>query len=398
MYDAIVVGARAAGAPCAMLLAKHGHKVLLVDRATFPSDTMSTLVLQTAAMNALKRWGLLEAVAASGCTPIRQWRWSLDDFVLEGFPWSPEGWDHGFAPRRTVLDTILVKAAVAAGAELREGFVFEDVVRDGAGAVTGVRGRSGGGATLSESARIVIGADGLHSKVADAVKAERYYDKPTLQFGYFSFFSGVGGEVMDSRASEGSTCVLVPTNDQCTLVFAGGKAERFSAFKADVEGSFLRALDACGLGERVRAGKQEERFTGTAGVPTFFRQSFGEGWALVGDAGYTKDPITGQGIADAFRYAEKLADAVHDGLTGKRPMAEALEQYQTERDWTSMPFAEWTYRLSALKPVSERVKPVLRAVQKSREQMARFMGLNSGTVSPAEFFDPANVERLLAGK
>jgi flavin-dependent dehydrogenase len=381
-----------------MRLAQRGYRVLLIDRAEFPSDTMSTFYLQPDAISALSRWGLLDAVASSGCPAIRSWRWGFGEFNLEGFPWSPDGLDRSYAPRRTVLDLIVLQAAVRAGAEVRERVAFQDVVRDGGGRVVGVRATTDAGTTFVERARIVVGADGMRSRVADAVGATRYVDKPGLICGYYSFWSGVPVDAMESCIQDGRMTLLLPTNDSLALVWAAERADRFHEFRADIEGNMLRVLDATGQGARVRAGKREERFVGTAGAPTFFRQSHGDGWALVGDAAYHKDPITAQGIADAFRYAELLADAIHAGLSGEHPLADALAAYQRRRDELSMPFSEWTYRLSALKASSSAVKGVLRALADRPEDVRRFMGLNACTVSPTEFFTKANVMRLLSSK
>jgi flavin-dependent dehydrogenase len=382
-----------------MRLAQRGYRVLLLDRAKFPSDTMSTLYLQPEGIAALSRWGLLEAVVASGCPAIRTWRWGIEELTLEGFPWTPDGRDCSYAPRRTILDPLLLQAAARAGAEVREQAAFNDVVRDDTGRVIGVRGTTTtDGTAFVEHARVVIGADGMHSRVAKAVGAARYVDKPGLIFGYYAFWSGVPADAMETYIRDGRMALFVPTNDALTLVWVGEHADRFPAFRADVEGNYLRGLDAIGQGARVRAGKREERFIGTAETPMFFRQSHGDGWALVGDAAYHKDPITAQGISDAFRYAELLADAIHAGLAGERPLADALADYQRRRDELAMPLAEWTYRQSALKPPTEGVKAMLRALADRPEEVSRFMGLNAGTVSPTEFFTPANVTRILSAR
>ena len=162
-YDAIVVGARCAGSPTAMLLARAGQRVLLVDRATFPSDTVSTHAVHAPGVAALRRWGLLERLDATGCPPLRTYSYDFGPFTISGPP-NPVDGDvcYAYGPRRTVLDKLLVDAAAEAGAEVREGFVVEEVVFDN-NAVTGLRGHAKGGKTVTESARIVIGADGRNS-------------------------------------------------------------------------------------------------------------------------------------------------------------------------------------------------------------------------------------------
>src|SRR3954447_25264473 len=131
-YDAIIVGARCAGSPTAMLLARKGYRVLVVDRATFPSDTVSTHLVQPSGVAALDRWGVLDGVVASDCPPIDIHRFDFGPLAISGTPLAVDGWSTAYAPRRTVLDTLLVDAAAASGAEVREGFIVDEVmVEDG---------------------------------------------------------------------------------------------------------------------------------------------------------------------------------------------------------------------------------------------------------------------------
>ena len=183
-YDAIVVGARCAGSPTATLLARKGYKVLVVDRASFPSDTISTHVVHPTGVAALDRWGLLDAVTSSGCPPIDTYTFDFGPFTIAGSPGTAEH-PVGYCPRRTVLDKILVDAASSAGVEVREGFVVEEVVIGG-GRVTGIRGKSNGGTSMIERARVVVGADGLRSLVARSVRAEQYNEVPPQICGYYS--------------------------------------------------------------------------------------------------------------------------------------------------------------------------------------------------------------------
>jgi 2-polyprenyl-6-methoxyphenol hydroxylase-like FAD-dependent oxidoreductase len=397
MYDAIVVGARCAGSTTAMLLARQGYKVLLVDKATFPSDTMSTLYLHPTAMTLLERWGLVEQLRAGNAPAIRQWVARFDDVLLTGFPWSPDGVTESFAPRRTVLDKILVDGAASAGAVLREGVVFEDVLRAG-DVVTGVRCRTKAGVTFEERARVVVGADGLRSPVAEAVGASRTVDRPSLTCAYYAFYSGLGEPVCSMYARARRWVATFPTNDGLSLVYVGLPHAEFPAFKADIEGNFLATLEAVSaeLAARVRAGKREERFVGTADLPGFFRRAHGAGWALVGDAGYHKDPCTAQGMSDAFRGADQLASAIDDGLSGKKPLQNALAEYEQRRNERAMPMFEWTCRVAEMKPLSPKMASLLAAIKVSQEDTNRFLGLNAGTVLAPEFFAPDNIARILA--
>ncbi|HUR33075.1 MAG TPA: FAD-dependent monooxygenase [Vicinamibacterales bacterium] len=193
-YDAIIVGARCAGSPTAMLLARKGYRVLVVDRATFPSDTLSTHVVQPLAVSALARWGLAARLAATGCPPIHTYTFDFGPFTIAGAPGTPDS-PVAYCPRRTVLDKLLVDAAAEAGAEVREGFTVDEVVSEG-GRVVGIRGHAKGGAPVTERAAVVVGADGRNSVVAHAVAPEHYHDKPPLLAPYYAYWSGLP---MDGR-------------------------------------------------------------------------------------------------------------------------------------------------------------------------------------------------------
>lgn len=195
-YDVIIIGARCAGAPTAMVLASKGYRVLLLDRATFPSDTISTHIVHPPGVASLKRWGLLDRLASTGCPPITSYSFDFGPIKIVGSHQPYDGVSHAYCPRRTVLDYLLVEAAVAAGAELRERFSVEEImIKDGC--VTGVRGHTAGGMTITERARVVVGADGRHSMVANAVQAPRYDERPTLAVAYYAYWSGLRAEAFD---------------------------------------------------------------------------------------------------------------------------------------------------------------------------------------------------------
>ncbi|MCU1350041.1 MAG: oxidoreductase, partial [Acidobacteria bacterium] len=293
-YDAIVVGARCAGAPSAMLLARKGYRVLVVDRASFPSDTLSTHMIHAPGIAALKRWGVLDTVTGTGCPPIETYSFDFGPFTIAGTPRPCDGVSAGYAPRRMVLDKILVDAAAHAGAEVRERFTLDDVVVE-EGTVVGIRGHGEDGKSVLERARVVIGADGRNSQVAKAVRPEQYNDKPMLQWSYYTYWSGLPVDGFEIVVRPDRGWGMFSTNDGLTLLVVGWPYAESAAYKADVEANYLKALElAPEVAERVRAATREERFYGGS-VPNFFRKPFGPGWALVGDAGYTKDPITAQG-------------------------------------------------------------------------------------------------------
>ncbi|HEX3244377.1 MAG TPA: NAD(P)/FAD-dependent oxidoreductase [Chloroflexota bacterium] len=396
MYDAIIVGARCAGSPTAMLLARKGYRVLLLDRSTFPSDILSTHYIQPPGIERLKRWGLLARVAASNCPPVGKGKFDVGPIVLEGSPPPANDSAEAYCPRRTVLDNILVKAAVEAGAELREGYAVQEVLSE-YGRVTGIRGRDSRGAVSEEQARIVIGADGMHSMVAHSVHAPSYNEVPSLTCGYYSYWSGIPWEGFELYSREGRAIILVPTNDDQVCLAVQWPHSEFEAFRADIEGNFLRTLElAPDLAERVRDGRREARFVGTADMPNFYRRPYGPGWALVGDAGYHKDPHTGQGITDAFRDAELLSDAIDEGFTDREPLNEALAQYERRRNDATMAMYDFTCKLASLEPPAPEMQQLFAALQGNQMETNRFFGAIAGTVPVQEFFAEENIGRIIA--
>jgi 2-polyprenyl-6-methoxyphenol hydroxylase-like FAD-dependent oxidoreductase len=394
-YDVIVVGARCAGSPTAMLLARAGHRVLVVDRARFPSDTLSTHLIHPPGVAALRRWGLLDRLVGTGCPPIDSYNFDFGPFTLSGRPGTADE-PYAFAPRRTVLDKLLVDAAAAAGAEVREGFTVEDVVLED-GRVAGVRGHGQDGRTVTERATVVVGADGRHSRVAQAVAPEHYRDKPPLLAGYYSYWSGLP---MDGRfetyVRPDRGFAAWPTHDDLTLVIGGWPYAELEANRHDIEGNFLAMVElAPGFAERLRAGRREERFVGTA-VANYFRTPYGPGWALVGDAGYNKDFITAQGISDCFRDAEACATALDRSFRGVQPFDAAMAAYQAARDETVSGMYELTLEFASLAPPPPELAQLLAAMHGNQDAMDAFARVNAGVTPPAELFSPESAGRILA--
>ena len=382
MYDVIIVGARAAGSPTAMLLARQGHRVLLVDRATFPSDTLSTHYIHQPGVARLQRWGLLERVIATGCPPSRSLVFDVGPFALTGSPLPIDGMAEAYAPRRTVLDALLMEAAAEAGAEVRTGFPVDELVFED-GAVVGIRS----GETV-ERARVVIGADGRNSCVARAVEAPEYDARRGLACAYYTYWSGIEDGDVALYPREGRMVMGgAATNDGLRIVIVFWPKDEFHAVRANVEESFHDALAlAPSLAERLATGERAERFYGIGDLPFYYRRPYGPGWALVGDAGYHKDPITAQGITDAFRDADLLAAALDASFTGSQPLGEALADYERIRNEETRPMYELTYEFASLAPPAAEQQALFASLRGDQERTNRFLSTVAGTVSLAEFF------------
>ena len=396
MYDAIIVGARCAGSPTAMLLARRGYRVLLVDKATFPSDAISTHIIWPHGAEIMDRWGLLDRLVLTGCPPVAlQLIFDVGPFALKGGVTDTNGGRGGFCPRRTVLDKLLVDAAVAAGAELREGFIVEDLVWDGQ-RVAGIRGRSRTSSTTEERAHIVVGADGVHSLVAKAVKAPEYDTKPPLTTNYYSYFSGFEAKDLEEYVRDYQAVGCFPTHDGLTLIAVLWPTSKFHEVRSDIEGSVRKVLELTPtVADRLQRATREEKWVGIAGVPNYFRQPFGSGWALVGDAAYDKDPITAQGISDAFIDAESLVTALDDGWSGRRSLGDALAAHQASRDQRVKPMYDFTCQLATLEPAPPHMRQLFGALRGNQTATNEFYSAITGSRPLPMFMNPENLNRII---
>jgi len=231
-YDAIVIGARCGGSPTAMLLARKGYRVLMVDRATFPSDTVSTHFIHAPGMAALERWGLRDTLAMTGCPQIRQYSFDFGPFTIAGAPRGVDGVREAYCPRRPVLDTMLVHAAADAGVEVREAFSVTNVLIED-GTVVGLRGTDADGRPVTELATVVIGADGRNSAVAKAVQPDQYNEKPAVGPAFYSYWSGVGSSGFEVFVRDRCGMAAFPTHDDLTLVIVGLPEDDFNAARTN---------------------------------------------------------------------------------------------------------------------------------------------------------------------
>jgi flavin-dependent dehydrogenase len=400
MYDVIVVGARCAGAPTAMLLARQGRRVLLVDRAHFPSDTISTHGITHRGLRLLQAWGLYQRILASNCPEVLRCTNDYGGDALSGAFYKADGVAALVCPRRTVLDKILIDASVEAGVELRQGFSVQDLVMEN-GCISGIRGRSGRGAVVTEYARVVVGADGRHSQVARAVQAPSYKEVPPLMCWYYSYWSNLQEEparlgiYIDNQQRR--KMLIIPTNDGLTCILVGWPHSEFSQVRANIEQEYLKVIQmiAPAIAERLHDSDRVERFYGIADLPNFFRKPYGPGWALVGDAGYHKDPVAAHGIADAFRDADFLAHAIHAGLNGEMPMMMALAEYERRRNEDAFPRYEQNCVAASFTPIPAR-EAALRAALHHVDQVDidTYLSVKIGTASSEAFYAPANLERI----
>jgi len=390
-YDVVVVGGRVAGASTALLLARAGARVAVVERGDVGRDTVSTHALMRAGVLQLSRWGVLDHLVTAGTPPVRQ--------TVFGYPdgervrvsiRSSHGVAALYAPRRTLLDRVLLGLAEDAGAEVHRRTDVIGLRRSADRRVTGVvtRGPSG---DRELAAEVVVGADGLRSTVAREVGA------PTVRRGaaasgvlyrYVRDLQVVGYEWFYGN---GAAAGLVPTND-ATCVFVSTTPGLLRAHRrAGSEAAYDALLDAAspGLGERVRAGTGRSPMRGWRGAVGHVRQSWGPGWALVGDAGYYKDPITAHGITDALRDADLLAFAIQRATAGGPDASHAMAAYQETRDRLSRALWDVTEEVAGYRWDAARARSLMRAVSASMsDEVDHLWHLGHRTGSPAGLMVP----------
>jgi flavin-dependent dehydrogenase len=395
MYDVVIVGARCAGSALALMLARHGLNVLAIDRTTFPSDTMSGHFIHPAGVSCLRRLGLLESLQALGAPAQETMTVDFGPIILSGLPApAADGTAVGYAPRRYRFDPMLAGAAVAAGADLREGVSFVEPLVEGE-RVVGIRTTTPSGRTEDMRSRLVVGADGKRSRFARAVRAEAYGRQGAATCLYYAYWAGFDTQGTRLFVRDGLFCAASPTNDGLTFLGIAWPRMEFARVRADIGRAYRDAADTLPwVADRLAAAEQVGRFIGTADLEGFFRAASGAGWALLGDAGYHKDPITAQGMTDALLHAELLAAAIVEGMSGARPLDRALIDYGHRRDAAARPMYNLTADLARLAPPTAEMRALLQAVHDSPAETGRFLGVIGGTVPVPDFFAPANLARI----
>ena len=347
-HDVLIVGARVAGSALAGLLGRLGHDVTIVDRADLPSDTVSTHLISRTGMVALGRWDVLEDVRASGAPELREITFHRADGSVTRPVRPSQQVEYLLAPRRFVLDALLAEAAVRSGARLRTGLNAVGVRRDGTGRVTGVHGHDRAGRDVELSARFVVGADGLHSRIARFVGAELVDRRPDGGSARYTYYAGLPWSGIEFYVTHGALAGVFPTHNAeacvwiCTPTVSGPRD-----FDADLQ------RFAPGLASRLRGGRRTSQISGMRRSPNHVRRASGPGWALVGDAGFHRDPIGAHGISDAFRDAELLAACLDAALRGRADEPAALGAYQRHRDASLADIFDLTCALGSYPPVPE---------------------------------------------
>jgi flavin-dependent dehydrogenase len=355
-HDIVVVGGRVAGSATAMLLARLGRDVVVVDQASFPSDTVSTHSIARSGVVQLRRWDLLDEVLDSGAPAIRQVTFNAGGESITRTIKDKAGVDLLVAPRRYVLDTILAAAARRAGAQVRPGITVTGVRRDGAGRVVGVTGHDRAGVRIDLGARWVVGADGLGSRVAGLVGAPVVEARLAGGAAQYAYYAGIPWSGIEFFVAERSFAGVFPTHHGEACIFVCNPAadaravRRRTGSRVEAFGELLERSHP-ELAERLRQARRTSPVQGMLRQPNQLRQAFGPGWALVGDAGYYRDAITAYGISDAFRDAELLAVALNRALAGDAEESAALAAYQRQRDQALAEIFEITCRLAAYPPV-----------------------------------------------
>jgi flavin-dependent dehydrogenase len=319
------------------------------------------------------------------------------DFPLTGKDLVRDGVALGYAPRRWALDKVLIEAAAEAGAEIREDFPVESFISE-YGRICGVRGRRRTDmALVHEHATVTVGADGRNSRLARAVNTPVYEEVEPLTCWYFSYWSGVPANGLEIYVRHRRVVFAFPTNDGLFGVFIAWPAAELATVRRNIEDEFMAALDGVPeLAERVRNGRQEERFLGATDLPNFVRTPFGPGWALAGDAGCHKDPFLALGVCDAFRDAELLANAIDDGLSGRRDLEKALAEYERLRNEATLADYRENVHLAQFKPLPEEAQQLRAALRGNQDATNRFYLAREGMIPPDTFFNPDNLQTIMA--
>ncbi|MER7981923.1 NAD(P)/FAD-dependent oxidoreductase [Streptomyces sp. NPDC095817] len=368
-----------------MLFAQQGYRVLLLEKARFPQDTLSSHYIHQQGIALLNRWGLLDRIRDSGAQPITHQRYEGPGVRIEGFSLPIDGLRTTYAPRRYVLDPILADGAVAAGVDFQQGCAVNDLLFDG-DRVTGVRYTTPAGTVTTEQARLVVGADGMRSLVARKTGAPNVIEHPRMTCTYYSYWSGVPSD-FELYERTGRWIGVLPTNDDLTLLMAYFPQEDFGQVRKAVEPAYLDAFrtTAPELYERMQAGERVEQLYGTGHQDNYFRKAYGPGWVLVGDAVNHKDSITARGITEAFVQAQTLTDAIGQNLHEDTALKPALRRYENSLGDEALNHYQGALNVAELKP--EGRTDMLRKLVGHQQHIDRYFSTLSGACSIDDFYN-----------
>jgi flavin-dependent dehydrogenase len=380
MHDVIVVGARCAGASTALLLARRGCKVLLIDRAAFPSDIPRGHFIHRHGPRRLRDWGLLDRITEAGCPPVRSITSAFDDDVLSADGLEADGVAVGYGPRRQVLDKVLVDAAVEAGAELWENVTVDQPLLEG-DRVAGVRAHARDGGAAMQRAIVTVGADGRNSTLARILDPPVEHATASLTVWFFAYWSGVAGDGLEVLTRGRTVVFAFPTTGSLYAVFVAWPASELPLVRRDVERAFMTVVrQHPTLADRLAAGRREERFQAAADVPNFIRRAHGPGWALVGDAACHKDPFLALGVCDALRDAEMLAEAIYGGLSSPQGWDVALAGYDDRRRQATLADYHQNIERARFAPLPDELVRLRQAVRGDAEATRRFFLAGEGLI------------------
>lgn len=381
-YDVVIAGARVAGAATAMLLARGGLRVLVVDPVPVGRDTLSTHALMRGGVLQLHRWGLMDHIRAGDTPPVTRtvFQYGSERVAVDIKP--RDGMDALYAPRRTVLDPLLVGAARDAGAHVLTGWAVTDVRRGPGGGIQAVEIKTPGASPRTVAAGLLVGADGLNSRVARLVQAPVDHTAPHCTASIYGYWRGLDVDGFEWHYGPGKATGLIPTNDGETCVFASLPPALFHAGRREgLDALFMDTVRGLSPALARRLGRSSGRLRAFAGAPGRLRRAAGAGWALVGDAGYFKDPLTAHGITDALRDAELLARAV---LSGE---GAGLPSYQLHRDRLSLDLFRVTDRIASfdwsLEELGDLHVALSRAMRAEVEGMVDLFGAGDRLAAPA---------------
>ncbi|CAJ61191.1 putative hydroxylase [Frankia alni ACN14a] len=368
-----------------MLFARQGYRVLLLEKAQFPRDTLSSHYIHQPGVALLDRWGLLGDLRDAGCQPIDQQSYTAPGVRLAGFSLPVDGNRTTYAPRRFVLDPILAAGAVAAGVEFRESCEVTDLLFDG-DRVVGVQYTTPGGAVATDRAWLVVGADGMRSVVARRAGAGNVIEHPRMTCTYYSYWAGVPAH-FELYERPGRWIGVIPTNDDLTLVMTYFPQAEFTRVRTRVEAAYLEAVRATApaLYERMAAGRRVERLYGTGQQENYFRKAFGPGWVLLGDAVHHKDSITARGITDAFIQARLLTERIGQGLHDEAALEVALKAYEEDLRDEFLNLYQGVLNVAELRP--EGRTELLGKLVGHQELIDRYFSTVSGACSLDDFYN-----------